>query len=54
MMATLKENLDLWVCEVLELFNSLLQLKVVTEDEQTPLKTTEMEFKMGLKIITNK
>lgn len=49
-----KENCWSRVCEVLELFNSLLEPKVVTKDEQTPLKIIQMDFKINLETTTGK
>lgn len=36
--------------EVLEVFNSLLEPKVTTEDEQIPLEITEMDSNIDFKI----
>lgn len=47
--ATLKEMFDL-PSKVLEVFNSLLEPKVTTEDEQIPMEITEMDSNIDFKI----
>lgn len=48
--AVLKEMFNLWVAEVLKLFNSLLKPTIITEDEQIPLDIIVIDFKACLKI----
>lgn len=43
-MIILKEIFDLWTCEVLELFNSLLDPEVTSGDQQIPLEKTEVDL----------
>lgn len=49
-MAALKEMFVLWIQDVLELFNSILEPKVITEGKQVPLKIIKLDLKVDLKL----